>query len=471
LRRVSQLTGQVIALGGGTLTRPEAIHIIREHGILVRLWAPVDVLSDRIGRKTNRPLMAGLADDARKAKIQQMLADREPYYSQADFNVKSCEEVPVDQLAKKIKSLVRAWQHRRVTVDTGSDRYPIFIGSGLYEHLKTYLEGLEIANCEPLIVTDTGVGDVQRNNLQHLQRQANNCRIFRFPNGEVNKTLLNLNRLYTFMLRKGFTRKTVLLQFSGGVVGDMAGFAAATYQRGIPFVQIPTTLLSMVDSSVGGKVAVNHPFGKNMIGAFYQPSAVIIDLSVLKTLPPDEYVAGLAEVVKYGVIWDAEFFAYLENHVEALLRRDQEVLAYVVQRSCEIKAIVVGQDEKENGIRAILNYGHTFGHAIEKVSQYKQFSHGLAVALGMRAAGRLSTLLGLWSRSDEERQTRLLDRLDMPHYYRIDRSEAWDAMAVDKKAERGKRIFVLPTAIGSVKKMAIESSELVDQAWEAIEGK
>lgn len=468
LAELSKEQNKVIALGGGALTQADAIGYIRNSGILVRLWAPVDVLSDRIGRKNNRPLMSGLDDHARRNKIEKMLKDREEYYSLADFAVKSCEEIPIEQIAKKIKTLVHAWQFRKVLVEAESHQYPIFIGRGIYGQLRNILEGLRLQNHDCLVVTDDRVGEAQETQLQQIQRQGNNARCFRFPHGEANKHLQNLNRLYTYMLRKGYTRKSVLLQFSGGVVGDMAGFAAATYQRGIPFIQIPTTLLSMVDSSVGGKVAVNHPLGKNMIGAFYQPHAVLIDLDVLRTLPKDEYLAGLAEVIKYGVIWDPELFALLENNVEDILRREPVILEKVVARCCAIKAEVVGQDEKETGIRAILNYGHTFGHAIEKLTNYQVYSHGIAVALGMRAAGRLSTIINLWTKEDEERQNRLLNLYGFPKHYIVNKDEAWSAMGIDKKADKGKRVFILPSKIGEVRIVSGIEREFIDQAWNVL---
>lgn len=248
----------------------------------------------------------------------------------------------------------------------------------------------------------------------------------------------------------------------------MAGYGAASYQRGIPFVQIPTTLLSMVDSSVGGKVAVNHSLGKNMIGAFYQPKAVLINLEVLNTLEPIEYLAGLAEVIKYGVIWDQDFFTYLEDHTEALKARDMTVLKTVVTRCCEIKAEVVSQDEREQGIRAILNYGHTFGHAIEKLTNYETFSHGIAVSLGMRVAGHLAAELGMWSHTENDRQTRLLDSLDFPKYFDVNVEQAWEAMGIDKKVEQGKRIYILPETMGKVSKVTNASIEQIEAAWKVI---
>ncbi len=467
VREISARGSVVVALGGGTLTQPEAVKIIKSSGILVRLWAPLDILNERISRKNSRPLMAGLSDEERKAKIAQMLKEREPFYSQADFSVKSCEKISIDRLAQQIQAQIAAWNYRSVQVVTPSGSYPIFIGHGIVQHFGAVLEGLSLET-EYLLLTDQNVYNVQRDQIRELQRQVGACRLFRFPSGEKFKSLQTLNRLYTFMLRKGYSRKTTLLQFSGGVVGDMAGYGAASYQRGIPFIQIPTTLLSMVDSSVGGKVGVNHPLGKNMIGAFYQPKAVFIDLKTLETLPQDEYLAGLAEVVKYGVIWDKAFFDYLDQNIKALLNRDPDVLIYVVSRCCAIKAEVVSQDEKESGIRAILNYGHTFGHAIEKLTEYEKFSHGIAVSLGMRVAGKLATLQGLWSAADEQRQTHLLNALGMPQFFEVDKIEAWKAMGVDKKADKGTRVFILPTEIGKVILTSAVNRELVDMSWDVI---
>ena len=466
LREIIKRKNCVIALGGGTLTHPEAVAIIKENGTLVRLWAPVDVISERIARKNTRPLMAGLSEDERKAKIREMLARREPFYNQADFSIESHENIPVDQLVKQMMELISAWDFKKVHVDTAGGKYPIFIGTGVIERFDSILTGLESKN-EYLVVSDDNVAVKQADRMALLQKHCNNARFFRFAPGEEFKNLQTLNRLFTFMLRKGYTRKTTLIQFSGGVVGDMAGFGAATYQRGIPFIQVPTTLLSMVDSSVGGKVAVNHQMGKNMIGAFYQPQAVIIDLNVLQTLPQEEYISGLCEVVKYGIIWDRAFFEFLENNVAGILRKDTAILEKMISRCCAIKAEVVSKDERENDLRAILNYGHTFAHAIETQSDYK-YSHGLAVGLGMRVAARLSSQLNLWGHEHEKRQNALLDALGVPKTYAIDKEEAWESMAVDKKAEKGVRVFVLPTRIGGVQKFRNPPKDLVFAAWDAI---
>lgn len=460
---------KVVALGGGTLTQESVVSLIRETGLIVRLWATPEVLSERIGRKDTRPLMAGLSAEERLAKIKTMLAEREARYALADFSVESTNDSE-DKVISAVLRGIRFWESRAVFVKPSEGgHYPIFIGHKLIPRFSSLLTGLRLMPQNAfLVATDTNIAKAQSQNLGILRHEAGNCPAFRFRAGEIFKNLTSLNQLFTFMLRRRYSRKSCLLQFSGGVVGDMAGFAAATYQRGVAFIQIPTTLLSMVDSSVGGKVAVNHPEGKNMIGAFYQPRAVVCDLDVLSTLPDIEYLAGLAEVIKYGVIYDAEFFAYLEANVERILARDSEALIHIVRRSCEIKAEVVGIDEKEQGLRAILNYGHTFGHAIENLHHY-EFSHGIGVSLGMRVAARLAKLLGMISQDVEDRQTRLLDAYGFPKTVDgVSPDTAWDAMGIDKKVEKNKRVYILPTKIGEVKKVANAEESLVKESWKAV---
>jgi 3-dehydroquinate synthase len=463
-------TPKIVALGGGALTQAPILECIRHSGMLVRLWATPEVLSERIGRKATRPLMAGLPPEERLKKIREMLEEREQYYSHADFSVESSNDFSEDHVVERVVALLKFWDASALHVETrAGDRYPIFIGKNLIANISNLLEGLRLAPSHAfLICTDTTIAKAQSNLLNALRIQAGQCPIFKFRAGEINKNLNSLNQLYTYMLRRHFSRRTCLLQFSGGVVGDMAGFGAATYQRGVPFIQIPTTLLSMVDSSVGGKVAVNHPEGKNMIGAFYQPRAVLCDLDTLSTLPPEEYLAGLAEVVKYGVIYDEPFFHFMEENIEKIKNRDLEVLSRLIHRSCEIKAEVVGIDEKETGLRAILNYGHTFGHAIEKLHHY-EFSHGIAVSLGMRVAGRLSTLTQRWSAAEETRQNSLLDALGFPGTSAVDAQSAWDVMGIDKKVEKDKRVYILPTKIGTVEKATSVNENLVHQAWASIQ--
>ena len=460
----------VVSLGGGALTRPDNLKLISESGTIIRLWAKPEVLSERIGRKNTRPLLANLNDEERLEKIKQMLKEREKNYAHANFSVESSNDYSENHVTERIMHMLKFWENHALDVHPSEgSSYPIFIGKNIVPDAAIMLEGLRLSpTYEFLICTDTTIAKEQSVKLSELRGQAGRCPIFKFQAGEGHKTLHNLNQLYSFMLHRGYTRKSCLLQFSGGVVGDMAGFGAATYQRGIPFVQFPTTLLSMVDSSVGGKVAVNHAEGKNMIGAFYQPKAVVCDISVLSTLPPTEYLAGLAEIVKYGVIYDEEFFRYLEGNVNAIKNRDFEALKHMIFRSCEIKAEVVGIDEKESGLRAILNYGHTFGHAIEKLTGYNRFSHGIAVSLGMRVAARAAVMLGMMDAAAEERQNALLDALGFVKTFNVDTEKAWEAMAVDKKAEKGARVYILPTRIGEVKKIVNIEKEIVTKAWDAI---
>ncbi len=274
------------------------------------------------------------------------------------------------------------------------------------------------------------------------------------PDGEQFKNLDWANAIYTALLTNGFDRKSALVAFGGGVIGDLTGFAAATFMRGVPFVQVPTTLLAMVDSSVGGKTGVNHPMGKNMIGAFYQPRKVLMDLAVLKTLPREEFLSGIAEVIKYGVIRDAVLFEYLEKNRGHILNLETEALTHVIRRSCEIKAEVVSQDEREGGLRAILNFGHTVGHAIETAENYTM-RHGEAVAIGMVYASRLALATGLCDDSVPPRVEGLIRAYGLPAdlgALRLRPSVAglMDTMQVDKKAEGGKVKFILPTGIGSV---------------------
>lgn len=465
-------TPQVISLGGGALTQAENLKVIKESGTIIRLWAKPEILSERIGRKNTRPLLANLSDEERLAKIKVMLKDREKNYAHADFSVESSNDNNEGHVIEQILQMLRFWESHALDVyPSEGGRYPIFIGKNIIPAAGVMLEGLKIAgDYEFLVCTDTTIAKAQAQKLAELRGQAGRCPVFKFQAGERNKTLHNLNQLYSFMLHRGYTRKSCLLQMSGGVVGDMAGFGAATYQRGIPFIQFPTTLLSMVDSSVGGKVAVNHPEGKNMIGAFYQPKAVVCDLSVLETLPENEYLAGLAEIVKYGVIYDEEFFAYMEKNVDKIKSHDIETLKHLIFRSCQIKAEVVGIDEKEAGLRAILNYGHTFGHAIEKLTHYELFSHGIAVSLGMRVAARAAVLLGKMDSAAEARQNALLDALGFPKTYAINVDQAWEAMAIDKKASKGKRVYILPTKIGTVEKFVNVDKEIIGKSWKAIQG-
>ncbi|MEH2152105.1 3-dehydroquinate synthase [Nostoc sp.] len=274
------------------------------------------------------------------------------------------------------------------------------------------------------------------------------------PPGERYKTLNSIQKLYDVALENRLERSSTMVALGGGVVGDMTGFAAATWLRGINVVQVPTSLLAMVDSAIGGKTGVNHPHGKNLIGAFHQPRLVLIDPDVLKTLPMREFRSGMAEVIKYGVIWDAELFAQLEasKRLDQLRYVKPDLITNILTRSCQAKADVVGKDEKEGGLRAILNYGHTIGHAVESLTGYRLVNHGEAVAIGMVAAGQIAVDLGLWQKEDTERQNALIQKAGLPTQLPdgVDIEAIIEALQLDKKVKAGKVRFVLPTEIGVV---------------------
>jgi 3-dehydroquinate synthase len=274
------------------------------------------------------------------------------------------------------------------------------------------------------------------------------------PDGEQYKTLESIQKIYDAALAHRIERSSTFVSLGGGVIGDMTGFAAATWLRGIHFVQVPTTLLAMVDASIGGKTGVNHPQGKNLIGAFYQPRLVLLDPEVLKTLPEREFRAGMAEVIKYGVIWDADLFEKLEiaSGISTHAAMPEELLKTILARSCQAKADVVSQDEKESGLRAILNYGHTIGHAVESLTGYTSVIHGEAVAIGMVAAGQIAVELGKWDRATQQRQVALIRKTELPTHIpaTLDAHAVVDILKTDKKVEAGQVKFILPSAIGTV---------------------
>ncbi|KOC20534.1 3-dehydroquinate synthase [Comamonas testosteroni] len=334
-----------------------------------------------------------------------------------------------------------------VHIDLGERSYPIVIAEGLLAQSSTW-QALPKA-AAALVVTNDVVAPLYLSALkQALSGQYAQVHEVVLPDGEAHKDWQTLNLIFDALLQHGCDRKTVLFALGGGVVGDMTGFAAASYMRGVPFVQVPTTLLSQVDSSVGGKTAINHPLGKNMIGAFYQPQLVLCDLATLDTLPERELSAGLGEIIKYGPIADMQFFDWLERNMDGLLRRDRDLLAHAVKRSVEIKAWVVGQDEKEAGLRAILNFGHTFGHAIEAGMGYGNWLHGEGVAAGMVMAAELSQRLGLVEASFVSRLRKLIERAGLPVRAAVidaqdNAGRYLELMRVDKKSEAGEIRFVL----------------------------
>jgi 3-dehydroquinate synthase len=335
---------------------------------------------------------------------------------------------------------------QRIDVNLGSRSYPIFIGAGAMAQADELNRAISARDV--LLVSNTTVGPLYSDRLA-AALAPRRCIEVELPDGEAHKTLANVSRLLDVLIANRFARDACVVALGGGVVGDMAGFAAACYQRGIAFVQVPTTLLSQVDSSVGGKTGVNHPGGKNLIGAFHQPIAVFTDTDTLNTLPDRELRAGLAEVIKYGLIVDRRFFDWLETHASDLLAREPDALAHAIKRSCEIKAEIVGRDEREQGERALLNLGHTFGHAIESATNYTSWLHGEAVGAGMLLAADMSKRLGWMDAADVERVESILRRFGLPvDVSALSAGTLAEKMKIDKKVAAGRIRLVLLKAIG-----------------------
>ncbi|WP_158161974.1 3-dehydroquinate synthase [Grimontia hollisae] len=342
----------------------------------------------------------------------------------------------------------------RIDVSLGDRSYPISIGAGLLANPGLFSDAL---GRRVVVVTNDTIAPLYADLLMETLRNAGGePALLALPDGEQYKTLDTFNTIHTFLLEGNYGRDVLIVALGGGVIGDVVGFAAACYQRGVDFIQVPTTLLSQVDSSVGGKTAVNHPLGKNMIGAFYQPKAVVIDIDVMKTLPQREFAAGMAEVIKYGIIADHDFFVWLEQNYQRLNTLDADALVYAIKRCCQIKADVVAKDEKESGIRALLNLGHTFGHAIEAEMGYGNWLHGEAVSAGTVMAAVTAAHQQLLTPEDVSRITSLLEKANLP--VKAPTSMGYDAfikhMKRDKKVLSGQLRFVLPTAIGSAEVVA-----------------
>ena len=337
---------------------------------------------------------------------------------------------------------------KTLTVDLDQRSYPIYIGSDLIDRPELFEACSKASSI--YIITNTTVAPLYAERLSKtLATFGKSVRTITLPDGESFKDWKNLQAIFDELLKHGADRQTVLVALGGGVIGDMTGFAAASFMRGIRFIQVPTTLLSQVDSSVGGKTGINHPLGKNMIGAFHQPVAVVADLNTLKTLPPRELSAGLAEVIKHGAIADASFLDWIEANTNALLACDIEAMSHAVLRSCEIKSAVVSADEREGGVRATLNFGHTFGHAIEAGMGYGEWLHGEAVACGMVMGAKLSCLLQKITQADVDRLTRIIHAMHLPITAPKFGAERYiELMQVDKKAEGGQIRYVLLEQIG-----------------------
>ncbi|WP_394129269.1 3-dehydroquinate synthase [Shewanella maritima] len=355
---------------------------------------------------------------------------------------------------------------QQILVDLGDRTYPISIGQSLLKQPKLFDQ--DLAQKKILIVTNDTIAPLYLKRLEGVLAGCTQVESVVLPDGEQYKTLEYLNHIFTHLLEANYARDCVLIALGGGVIGDMTGYAAASYQRGVDFIQIPTTLLSQVDSSVGGKTAVNHALGKNMIGAFYQPKQVIIDTDCLTTLPAKEFAAGMAEVIKYGIIWDQDFFHWLEDNVEQLKRLDTQALIYAIERCCQIKADVVAQDETERGVRALLNLGHTFGHAIEAEMGYGEWLHGEAVAVGTILAAETANRLNLIEPSIVCRIRAIHAAFDLPIVApsSMDFNSFIKHMRRDKKVLAGKIRLILPTSIGTADVYSDVSEDILKQVIE-----
>ncbi|QBD78408.1 3-dehydroquinate synthase [Ktedonosporobacter rubrisoli] len=468
LKATQMAQGAVIATGGGVVVRSENRALMKASGIRVFLHVEPEVALVRLqeqqrmaqvhgNKPEERPLLSGPDPLAR---LQQLLAIRMPWYEEAELvcrtQGKSAEQVVqeiVAMLNKIDESADGAPMVRRVQL--GPDSYDAIVEWGGIGRLATYLKRLQLPP-RIFMVTDSNIHDLYVPGLiTQLTDAGFEPHVYTIPAGEASKSQQQLNALYDWLIEQYAERREAIIALGGGVVGDLVGYVAATYLRGVPLVQIPTSLLAQVDSAIGGKCGINHPKGKNLIGAFYHPRLMLADPAVLLTLPARQRIEGWAEIVKYGIILDAELFALLEKHVDVLHDFNHSptaLLCQIIARCIDLKVTVIEEDEREQGRRAILNYGHTIGHALENVSGYGEWLHGEAVSLGMVAAAQLAQEAGMFSAAEAIRQNTLLAKLGLPTAYRGD-VQARDILAkiqLDKKVV-GKRVrWVMPRHIGEV---------------------
>ncbi len=453
LQDLARLDNIVLATGGGAVLRPDNREVLRQNGLVIYLKSGVHDLWQRTRHDHNRPLLQTANP---RAKLQELFDQRDPIYAAVADHVihtgRQSVQVLIARLIKKIRNPEQSLPAKQTmqTLDVGlAERsYQIHIGQDLLNQPELLLK--HIPHKRAAVVSNTTVAPLYLKMLTDiLDGGGIQVESIILPDGEQHKNTTSLNTIYDALLSSRCERNTPLIALGGGVIGDMTGYAAATYLRGVPFIQIPTTLLSQVDSSVGGKTGINHPLGKNMIGAFYQPQVVIADVATLDTLPDKELRAGIAEVIKYGLIRDLPFLEWLEQNIDKLLQRDAEALQYAIVRSCRNKAEVVGVDERESGERALLNLGHTFGHAIENAMGYGVWLHGEAVAAGTVMAADLSRRLGWLGEQDVERVKNLFVRAGLPVRGPQMAVERYlELMGLDKKVADGKIRFVLLKNLG-----------------------
>jgi shikimate kinase/3-dehydroquinate synthase len=479
IRKACQQRQTVIAIGGGAIVDPQNYELLAKTGLIVCLEAKPGTIYERLFHEVAsspeaevRPL---LANDNPLERIRQLKASRQPYYAKADWTIHTdglsvsevAEEVirawgllrrihphlnPLPSRERKSGSQLKANDDIACLVETATQSYPVFVGYGLLDKLGEKMKKAALSGTAT-VISDENVFSLYGSKVGGIIKNAGFAvNSFIVPPGEETKSMDYAIKIYDFLVEHRAERDDIIIALGGGMVGDLAGFVAATFLRGMPWIQVPTSLVAMVDASIGGKVGVNHPEGKNLIGAFYQPNLVLADCQTLTTLPQRELTSGWAEVIKHGMILDEEFVQFLESNVSRLTKLEPELLARAIARSAAIKAQVVSQDEKEReGKRTILNYGHTIAHGLEAATRYKRFLHGEAVAIGIVGAAKLSQLLGLLPSAVVERQQAILQKFGLPTVFSgLDLTEITRAMELDKKT-KGKAIrWVLLQDIGKV---------------------
>lgn len=478
LRRLVRKNDMVLATGGGAILSRDNRRLLKHGGIVVYLRATVNDLYCRTQHDKNRPLLQ--TKDLR-AKLTELYAQRDQFYREAAHIIIDTGRQNINALTKELINRLIAFnsgqpidkEHtmRTLSVEFSASaekrNYPIYIGNGILTRVELMVSCLQQKRVA--IVSNSTVAPLYLDKLSTaLEDQGVQTIPIIIPDGEAYKNWETLNVIYDTLLKNHCERNTTILALGGGVVGDLTGFAAATYLRGVPFIQIPTTLLAQVDSSVGGKTGINHALGKNMIGAFYQPRMVLADSATLDTLPDRELRAGLAEIIKYGLIRDPVFFEWLEQNMQRLLARDPGTLIEAIQRSCENKAEIVAADERESGVRALLNLGHTFGHAIENGMGYGVWLHGEAVAAGTVLAAELSRRMKLIPEADVMRIRRIFQQAGLPvEAPRMAPEKYLELMSLDKKVSAGKTRFIVLNRIGEAVMRADIAPQLIIETLSA----
>ena len=468
IRRLLAGEPMVLATGGGAFMDPETRATIRREAVSLWLRAPLPTLVRRVAQRTHRPLLAG-GDPA--SILQGLMDKRHPIYAESDIVVDCTDESPEHTTSRVVEALVNWHAPRRLSLALSTGSYDVVVGEGLLERAGGLLAPV-LPQKRCIIITDSIVAPLHLHRLRHGLAEAGfDCHSIIVPTGERAKSLEQYGLVVDQILEARAERRTTIIALGGGVVGDLAGFAAATVMRGLPFVQIPTTLLAQVDSSVGGKTGINTQHGKNLLGAFHQPRMVLADTATLATLPPRELRAGYAEIAKAGLIGDAAFFNWCESHAHAVVGGDRHAQAEAVLRACAFKAQVVGDDEREekpNNGRALLNLGHTFGHAIEAECGYGQVLHGEAVATGIGLAFQLATKLGEVSQADTDRVIAHFNAVGLPGEMallnrKLSASRLMHHMSRDKKMRDGAIHLILPRGIGQCHTTSTTPPEMVRQ--------